>query len=59
MSIAAIPERHRAAPPRTAHPLRTMLQSGALDLPVPGAGATAQRWDRLLDWGRADLPLGW
>jgi hypothetical protein len=57
MSIAAIPERHRAAPPRTAHPLRTMLQSGALDLPVPGAGATAQRWERLLDWGRADLPL--
>ena len=56
--MTAIPERHRVAPPRTAHPLRSMLQAGALDLPVPGAGATAQRWDHLLDWGRADLPLG-
>ena len=45
-------------PPRTAQPLRTMLQASALDLPRPGAGRTAQRWERLLDWGRADLPLG-
>ena len=55
--MTAIPERHRVALPRTAHLLRRMVQAGALDLPAPGAGATAQRWDHLLGWGRADLPL--
>ena len=37
--------------------LRAMLVSGELDLPRPGGGATAQRWQALSAWGRGDLGL--
>lgn len=37
--------------------LQDLLTSGGLDLPLPGAGATADRWAQLAAWGRADLPL--
>lgn len=31
------------------------LHAGRLDLPLPGAGATAARWATLASWGRQDL----
>jgi len=34
-----------------------MLRAGELDLPLPGAGRTAQRWAALGDWGGRDLSL--
>jgi len=34
-----------------------MLAEGALDLPRPGHGGTAQRWEALAGWGRTDLAL--
>jgi alkylation response protein AidB-like acyl-CoA dehydrogenase len=39
--------------------LRTMLAAGALDIPLPGAGAgeTSRRWAALASWGRRDLAL--
>ncbi|MGH3755981.1 MAG: acyl-CoA dehydrogenase family protein, partial [Pseudonocardiaceae bacterium] len=37
--------------------LRAMLADGAIDLPQPGGGSTAQRWAALADWGRHDLAL--
>jgi hypothetical protein len=37
--------------------LRSMLAAGALDLPRPGGGATAQRWPALAGLGRRDLAL--
>jgi hypothetical protein len=37
--------------------LRSMLAAGALDLPRPGGGATAQRWAALAGFGRRDLAL--
>jgi alkylation response protein AidB-like acyl-CoA dehydrogenase len=37
--------------------LRAMLEAGDLDLPRPGAGATAHRWAALADWGTRDLSL--
>ena len=37
--------------------LRSMLAAGALDLPCPGGGATAQGWAALAGLGRRDLAL--
>src|SRR5690348_908598 len=37
--------------------LRRMLAAGELDLPLPGAGRTAQRWAALAAWGARDLSL--
>ena len=37
--------------------LRVMLAKGAMDLPQPGGGNTAQRWAVLARWGRRDLAL--
>lgn len=37
--------------------LRVMLADGALELPRPGGGSTAQRWAALAGWGRHDLTL--
>jgi alkylation response protein AidB-like acyl-CoA dehydrogenase len=34
------------------------LESGALDLPLPGAGATAQRWKRLAELTAIDVVAG-
>jgi alkylation response protein AidB-like acyl-CoA dehydrogenase len=34
------------------------LESGALDLPLPGAGATAQRWQRLAELTAKDVVAG-
>jgi alkylation response protein AidB-like acyl-CoA dehydrogenase len=34
------------------------LESGALDLPLPGAGATAQRWHRLAELTATDVVAG-
>ena len=34
------------------------LESGALDLPLPGAGATAQRWQRLAELTATDVVAG-
>ncbi|HEX3651047.1 MAG TPA: acyl-CoA dehydrogenase family protein [Pseudonocardiaceae bacterium] len=48
-------------PPRTpaalAEQLRRMADSGALDLPLPGAGRTGDRWAALAALGRCDLAL--
>ncbi|HKN99202.1 MAG TPA: acyl-CoA dehydrogenase, partial [Pseudonocardiaceae bacterium] len=44
--------------PRTlADHLRRMAGSGALDLPLPGAGQTARRWAALAALGRCGLAL--
>jgi hypothetical protein len=56
--MEAEPEPHPSAagaPRATA--LRILLADGALDLPRPGAGSTAQRWAALSGWGRRDLAL--
>lgn len=37
--------------------LRDLLAEGALDLPHPGGGRTAERWAALTGFGRADLAL--
>ena len=37
--------------------LRRMLAAGELDLPLPGAGGTADRWAALASWGGRDLSL--
>ncbi|AHH97943.1 PIG-L family deacetylase [Kutzneria albida] len=37
--------------------LRAKLAEGALDLPLPGSGATRRRWSELARLGRTDLPL--
>ena len=37
--------------------LRRMLAAGELDLPLPGAGRTADRWAALAAWGGRDLSL--
>jgi len=37
--------------------LRSLLAAGAFELPLPGAGRTAQRWASLAGWGRRDLGL--
>ena len=37
--------------------LRRLAESGGLELPVPGAGATPERHRRLLQLAREDLPL--
>ncbi|HZI98072.1 MAG TPA: hypothetical protein VFD41_11170, partial [Actinomycetales bacterium] len=36
--------------------LQTMLQAGAFDIPLPGAG-TRRRWEALARWGSRDLVL--
>ena len=35
--------------------LRRLLATGGLDLPLPGAGCTSERWAALAGWGRRDL----
>jgi len=37
--------------------LRRMLAAGELDVPLPGAGGTADRWAALVSWGGRDLSL--
>lgn len=37
--------------------LLALRDAGALDLPLPGGGRTAQRWAALADWGSEDLVL--
>ena len=37
--------------------LRRMLAAGELDLPLPGAGRTGERWASLSAWGARDLSL--
>jgi alkylation response protein AidB-like acyl-CoA dehydrogenase len=37
--------------------LRQLYRKGALDIPFPGAGRTAERHRQLADWARADLSL--
>jgi hypothetical protein len=37
--------------------LRRMLTAGELDLPLPGAGRTGDRWAALSAWGARDLSL--
>jgi hypothetical protein len=37
--------------------LRALFGAGRLDLPLPGGGATPQRWDALAALGRVDLAL--
>ncbi len=37
--------------------LAELLAAGALELPLPGGGRTAQRWRQLADLGRRDLAL--
>lgn len=37
--------------------LRALLDGGALDLPLPGGGHTARRWEALAELGRRDLAL--
>jgi hypothetical protein len=37
--------------------LRRMLTAGELDLPLPGAGRTGERWAALSAWGARDLSL--
>lgn len=48
--------------PRTtaqiAERLRYLADTGALDLPLPGAGSTGRRWAALAALGRTDLVLG-
>lgn len=43
--------------PALAAALRSGLTTGALDLPLPGCGATARRWELLAQVGAADLAL--
>ncbi|GAB2909696.1 acyl-CoA dehydrogenase [Rhodococcus aerolatus] len=38
--------------------LRELVAAGDLDLPLPGSGATAQRWDALTALARDDVVLG-
>jgi hypothetical protein len=49
--------RRDVAPSPPEQRLRRMQQAGSLELPFPGAGATLPRWERLLAWGRVELPL--
>jgi alkylation response protein AidB-like acyl-CoA dehydrogenase len=42
---------------RTARAFAAAVESGRLDLPLPGAGATRQRWAALADLGGEDLSL--
>lgn len=44
--------------PGAAAVLAGLVADGALDLPLPGSGATARRWDALAELGRADPVLG-
>ncbi len=41
-----------------AEALRELVQSGRLDLPLPGSGATGERFTRLAEVGRRDPVLG-
>lgn len=41
----------------TLRQLRELFDCGDLDLPDPGVGKTAERWDALADLGRRDLAL--
>jgi alkylation response protein AidB-like acyl-CoA dehydrogenase len=54
--ITAGPSGSDEAAGRTAGAFATLLEGG-WTLPLPGAGATAQRWTALSDLGAADLPL--
>ncbi|AXX29960.1 acyl-CoA dehydrogenase [Actinosynnema pretiosum subsp. pretiosum] len=47
---------HRTAT-SVVHSLRELLELGALDLPRPGGGSTAVRWEALAALGRRDLAL--
>ncbi len=38
--------------------VRSWLRSGALDLPLPGSGATAERWQRLAALAESDVTAG-
>jgi alkylation response protein AidB-like acyl-CoA dehydrogenase len=51
-----ISERRTPAQGAGAQKLRALLGTAGA-LPAPGSGRTAQRWHRLLAWGRADLPM--
>jgi hypothetical protein len=51
-----ISERRTPAQGPGAQKLRALLGTAGA-LPAPGSGRTAQRWHRLLAWGRADLPM--
>ena len=42
---------------RTARAFAAAVESGRLDLPLPGAGATRQRWSAFADLGGEDLSL--
>jgi hypothetical protein len=53
----ALADRHDATSIRSGRRLRGMLGAGCFELPAAGTGRTAERWDRLLAWGRADLPM--
>jgi alkylation response protein AidB-like acyl-CoA dehydrogenase len=52
-SAAAVP----GGPAAVGAELRRMLAAGELDLPLPGAGRTMQRWAALAAWGGRDLSL--
>ena len=43
---------------RTARAFAAAVESGRLELPLPGAGATRQRWAAFADLGGEDLSLG-
>ena len=38
--------------------VRQWIRSGALDLPLPGGGATATRWNRLAELAETDVTAG-
>lgn len=46
-----------AAGAAAAASVRALLDTGGLELPLPGGGGTLQRWRRLADWGAADLAV--
>lgn len=48
----------RAAESGTHALVRRWLDSGRLDVPLPGCGATAQRWHRLMNLAEEDLGAG-
>src|ERR1700684_858652 len=56
-----MPPTGAAAPPawqRTAEAFAAAVESGRLDIPLPGSGATRERWAAFAELSEEDLSLG-
>jgi hypothetical protein len=58
VSAAAGRDRWPLSAARLGSAMRSAHDAGVLDLPLPGAGATAHRWEALAELAAADLSLG-